>query len=207
MPSPWDPPPPDIASSAREERGPALQDVRIRFGVTLSCAARANVFAMQFRGAFPRCGATVIGDTAWLVFRCGALDVHEASLQAAAAVHIISRHKLVREAPRSVCLHDFDVTGPVDERSRARAAREREDALRKAVGWRLLRDPLVESAAAAQLVGRLSLPDRRPTGPRPAVGGPMVGGGPAPVGRHPVGSTPAVGGPPVARTGATHRAA
>lgn len=210
METPWDQTS-DVAPAAREERGPALQDVRVRFGVTLGTAARANVFAMQFRGAFPRCGATVIGDTAWLVFRCGALDAHEAALQAAAAVFQISRHKLVREEPRSMCLHDFEVNGPIDERLAAVAARNREEALRRAVAWGLMRNPLVESAAAAQLVGRLSLTDRRPAAPPPAVGGPDVGGDPAgrpalPA-RRPVAPPPAVGGPAVSGAGAAHRAA
>jgi hypothetical protein len=206
MKTPWDPKSDDVAPAAREERGPALQDVRIRFGVTLSSAARANVFAMQFRGLYPRCGATVIGDTAWCIFRCGALDAHEASLQAAAAVRVTTHHKLVREEPRSLRLHDFDVSGPLDDRLYARALRDREVALRKAVAWGLLRNPLVESAAAAQLVGRLSLPHRRPAGPPPAVGGPTAASDSVSA-RPPAGSPPAVGGPAVAQSGASHRAA
>jgi hypothetical protein len=178
MKTPWEETT-DVTPAAREERGPALQDVRVRFGVTLSSAARANVFAMQFRTAYPRCGATAIEDTVWMTFRCGALDAHEASLQAAAAVKVMSHHKLVREEPRSVCLHDFEVVGPVDERLAARAGRDRDEALRKAIAWGLLRDPLVESVAAAQLVGRPTLPDRRPEEPPPSVGIPPALDGPA----------------------------
>jgi len=170
MQTPWDQPPPPAPSPSVDERGPALQEVKVRFGVTLSSPARANVFAMQFRAAYSRSGATVIGDTAWLIFRCGAIDGHEAALQAAVAVNIIARHKLVRELPRAVHLHDFEVAGRVHDSERARAAYDREASLRKAMAWGLLHDPLVENAAAAQLVGRLSPPDRRPIGQRAAVG-------------------------------------
>ncbi len=175
MQTPWDTPPHETEPPAPQERGPALQDVRIRFGVTLSSPARANLFAKQFREAFRRSGSTIIGDTAWMVFRCGALDGHEAALQAAAAVRTIGGHRFVREQPRAAQLYDFAVLGPVPRHDYRRVAREREEVLRKAMAWGLLHDPLVESAAAAQLVGRLALPDRRASDRVPAVGERAVG--------------------------------
>ncbi len=168
METPWDIPQPLVEPGPVVQNGPALQDIRIRFGLTLSSADRANLFAKQFREGFRRSGSTIIGDTAWLVFRCGALDAHEASLQAAAAIRTTAGHRLVREQPRAVHLYDFEAYGPVPPHDYARAARDREEALRQAMTWGLLHHPLVESAAAAQLVGRLALPDRRASRPAPA---------------------------------------
>lgn len=197
METPWEQPPLDPAPELVHERGPELQYVRVRFGVTFSCPDRAQRFARAFRVAFSRSASTVIGDTAWSAFRCGALDAHEASLQAAAAIRIIGAHKLVREQPRAAHLHDFEVLGTVLAHEFPRVARERDEALRKAMQWGLLHHPLVESAAAAQLVGRLTLPDRHAAGQR------EDGGGRAAVGDRPVAGGRAVAG----ERAVAHRAA
>jgi len=161
--TPW-----DNASQHDDEpepgrRMPPLRDVRLRFGVTFSRPDRANAFATRFRQLFPRSSSTVIGETAWLVFRCGALDAHEAALQAAAAVEGIARHRIVHDRPRATHLYDFQVRAPISTYELARAAADREDALRQAVMWGLIRHPLVERVAAAQIVGRRAVPERPAT--------------------------------------------
>ncbi len=169
MNTPWDKPPPAAHDMVRPD-GPVLQDVRMRFGVTLSSPDQANAFANHFRVEFPRSSSTVLEDTAWFIFRCGAIDGHDASIQAAVAVKTIAAHKLVREQPRSSLFHDVEVAGPVPAHELKRAASDREDALRKAMRWGLLHHPLVEGAAAAQLGGRGALPSHA-SGRRLAVRG------------------------------------
>ncbi len=165
MRTPWDESPKkDGPLRSVAERGPALKDVRLRFGVTLSTPEQANRFANQFRVKFSRSCSTVIDATVWVVFRCGAVDGHDASVQAAAAVRTVATHKLVREQPRAVHFYDVEVVGPVLPLYLARVVAEREDALHKAILWGLLSHPLVEGEAAAQRSGRRGLRDRSATG-------------------------------------------
>ena len=119
------------------QNGPLLQDVRLRFGVTLSCPEQANAFAQSLPSGVPRSSSTVLEDTAWFIFRCGAIDGHDASIQAAVAVKTIAAHKLVREQPRSSLFHDVEVSAPVPAHELKRAAHDREDALAKAMRWAL----------------------------------------------------------------------
>ncbi len=165
MRTPWDESPKnDAPIHPLAAHGPALKDVRLRFGVTLSTPNQANRFANQFRVKFSRSCSTVIDATVWVVFRCGAVDGHDASVQAAAAVRTVATHKLVREQPRSVHFYDVEVVGSVLPLYLARVVAEREDALHKAILWGLLHHPLVEGEAAAQRSGRRGLRDRSATG-------------------------------------------
>ena len=170
MNTPWDPTQPNAAHELVREHAPVLQDMRVRFGVTLSCARQADCFAYQWRKAFPRSSSTVIDNTAWCIFGCGAVDGHDAAIQAAAAVKTITTHKLVDERPQAVHFHDIVVSKPVHAYDLEGAARAREVSLRKAMAWRLLDHPLVEGAVAAQLAGCRVLLGRRPPGPRLAPG-------------------------------------
>lgn len=173
MNSPWDPTQSNPAHELMRDHSSVLQDMRVRFGVTLSCPRQAEGFAYQWRKAFPRSSATVIDNTAWCIFGCGAVDGHDAALQAAAAVKTITKHKLVDERPQAVHFNDIVVSRPVHAYDLERAARAREEALRKAVAWKLLDHPLVEGAVAAQLAGRRMLLGRQ-TPPGPRIAGPSL---------------------------------
>ncbi len=173
MNTPWDPTQPHPAHELVREHSTVLRDMRVRFGVTLSNSRQADAFAYQWRKAFPRSSSTVIDNTAWCIFGCGAIDGHDAAIQAAAAVKTITRHKLVDERPQAVHFHDIVVSRPVHAYDLERAARAREEALRKAMAWRLLDHPLVEGAVAAQLAGRRMLLGRQ-TPPGPRITGPSL---------------------------------
>lgn len=144
---------------------PVLQDVRLRFGVSLSDLNHANAFAHHFRMTFSRATTTVDEDscTVWIIFRCGAVDGRDATVQSAVAIETIARHHLVRQQPRNTHFHDVALLGPIPADKLERAVKERDDAMHKAALWGML-NRLVPGFEPAAITSQ-SAPPQRPTVP------------------------------------------
>jgi hypothetical protein len=146
--SPWEEDQGSGEQSLIESDEAPLQEVMLRFGLTLPTARGAQAFVRLFGFTYTRSAVTVRDNVAWLSFSCAATDARDAALQAAVAVRTITEHKRLLSGEHPIASHFYDtqVGGPVRATDLVRARAERAEALAKARAWGLLHDPLVQGA-------------------------------------------------------------
>lgn len=128
-----------------------LQEIVVRFGITLTTPGGASAFARLFGFMYKRSGVTARDNVAWLTFVCAAADAREAAVQALVAVETVSKYRRLLGGERPVESHFYDVqvSGPVRAYDLVHWRSERAEALAKARAWGLLDEPLVHDAEKA----------------------------------------------------------
>ncbi len=139
-----------------------LQEVVLRFGLTLPTARGAEAFARLFGFMYKRSGVTARDNVTWLTFVCAAADAREAALQAVVAVETVSKYTRLLGGERPVESHFYDVlvSGPVRPYDLVHWRSERAEALTKARAWGLLDEPLVHDAENAVSAAPETAPER-----------------------------------------------
>ena len=140
-----------------------LQEVVLRFGLTLPTAGGAEAFARLFGFMYKRSGVTARDNVAWLTFVCAAADARDAAVQAAVAVETVSKYTRLLGGERPVESHFYDVfvSGPVRAYDLVHWRSQRAEALAKARAWGLLDDPLVRDAEKAVSASSDTAPHRK----------------------------------------------
>lgn len=119
------PPEPEPERPLVRSQAQSLHDWCLRFEVTLADEQAAYRFAAHYRTRFPSSAATSSGETAWVTFRTGATDEHDAGVLAAMTIKIVSDLPLVKAAPTGARVHYADDLGevPIPEVNKRRAER------------------------------------------------------------------------------------
>ena len=148
---PWEEDEGSGEQSLVESDATPLQEVVLRFGLTLPTAGGAEAFARLFGFMYKRSGVTARDNVAWLTFVCAAADAREAAVQAVVAVETVSKYRRLLGGERPVETHFYDVlvSGPVRAYDLVHWRSERAEALAKARAWGLLDERLVHDAEQA----------------------------------------------------------
>jgi hypothetical protein len=139
-----------------------LQEVVLRFGLTLPTAGGAEAFARLFGFIYKRSGVTARDNVVWVTFVCAAADAREAALLAVVAVETVSRYTRLLGGERPVESHFYDVlvSGPVRAYDLVHWRSARAEALAKARAWGLFDEPLVHDAEKAVGASSETAPQR-----------------------------------------------